>query len=46
LKNNQDKHKIELNLSCEQFENVAQAAAIVGINDLEDYIKSVLAERC
>jgi len=43
----QDQHKIEVFLTCEQFERLQEAAAITGCGgDLERYIKSIIAERC
>lgn len=41
-----DKHKIEIYLTCEQFELVNEAAQFVGCNDLEHYIISIIMDRC
>lgn len=43
----QDKHKIELFLTCDMYERVCEAAQITGCrDDLERYIKLLIAERC
>jgi hypothetical protein len=43
----QDRHKIEVFLTCDTFERVQEAAQITGCrDDLERYIKSIIMERC
>jgi len=42
-----DKHKIEVFLTCEEYERLCEAAQFTGCdNDIERYIKSIIAERC
>jgi hypothetical protein len=42
-----NKHKIEIFLTCEQFELVQEASHYVGCgDDLERYIISIIMERC
>jgi hypothetical protein len=43
----QDKHKIEIFLTCEMYERLCEAAQVVGCrNDLERYVKALLADVC
>jgi len=43
----QEQHKIEIFLTCEHFALVQEAAQITGCgDDLERYVKSIIAERC
>jgi len=44
---NPDKHRIEVCLTCEEYERLCEAAQFVGCGtDLERYIKSLIAEHC
>ena len=43
----QNKHKVEIFLHCDTFELLQEAAQITGCgDDLEKYIKLLIAERC